>query len=582
MTKELDDAGDGESVTRAFYDIAQLLESSDDSDRRVLRVLERLHSVVPYEACAVLDAPRGGAPRLLVPPGASEAERTELMAGASALLGRLIEERDGALDALPEPALGTIGRHLAVPLIGLDEVVGVLFVRAGLEGRPGSIQSQGGDAYDARHVRRISVVAAQLAAYFSMLQANASQAKRTRQLQEARDAAEAANRVKDEFLAIVSHELRTPLNTILAWADTLRSPEASEAERTRAFQAIERSVRAEAKLIDDLLDLACIASATLRLELRAVEPAKLIRAAVLALRSRADQKAIRIEMTLDESVMPLIADAKRLSQVVANLVANAIKFTPAGGRVEVQLERVGVLARIRVIDTGAGISPELAPKLFDAFHQADGSSTRPYGGLGVGLALVKDLVVLHGGRVHAESAGVNEGATFTVELPLAGILTEPGREPPPRESFDPDEPLAGIRVLLVDDDRDICEVLQVVLEGQGAAVTVAASAAEALTALERSMPHVLLSDIAMPVASGHDLMRKIVARQGSRAPPAAALSAYARKQDLRLALASGFQMLLEKPIDANALIEAVATLAQRGNTQLNQRARQGRAGEDPE
>ncbi len=582
MTKELDDAGDGESVTRAFYDIAQLLESSDDSDRRVLRVLERLHSVVPYEACAVLDAPRGRAPRLLVPPGASEAERTELMAGASALLGRLIEERDGALDALPEPALGTIGRHLAVPLIGLDEVVGVLFVRAGLEGRPGSIQSQGGDAYDARHVRRISVVAAQLAAYFSMLQANASQAKRTRQLQEARDAAEAANRVKDEFLAIVSHELRTPLNTILAWADTLRSPEASEAERTRAFQAIERSVRAEAKLIDDLLDLACIASATLRLELRAVEPAKLIRAAVLALRSRADQKAIRIEMTLDESVMPLIADAKRLSQVVANLVANAIKFTPAGGRVEVQLERVGVLARIRVIDTGAGISPELAPKLFDAFHQADGSSTRPYGGLGVGLALVKDLVVLHGGRVHAESAGVNEGATFTVELPLAGILTEPGREPPPRESFDPDEPLAGIRVLLVDDDRDICEVLQVVLEGQGAAVTVAASAAEALTALERSMPHVLLSDIAMPVASGHDLMRKIVARQGSRAPPAAALSAYARKQDLRLALASGFQMLLEKPIDANALIEAVATLAQRGNTQLNQRARQGRAGEDPE
>jgi CheY-like chemotaxis protein len=274
----------------------------------------------------------------------------------------------------------------------------------------------------------------------------------------------------------------------------------------------------------------------------------------------AGQRALRLEAVLAESVTPLIADPQRLSQIVAKLVANAIKFTPDGGRVEVRLERAGILARIQVIDSGSGISPEVLPNLFERFRQADSSSTRAHGGLGVGLALVKDMVELHGGQVRAESPGEKQGATLTVELPLADA----------GERY-VEGTLAGIRVLLVDDDRDICEVLQVVLERQGAVVTVAASAVEALAALERSMPNVLLSDLAMPGETGYDLMRKVVAREGDRAPPAAALSAQARGRDLEQALASGFLMLLAKPIDPKTLIAAVAALA--GRRSGNQPAR---------
>jgi signal transduction histidine kinase/ActR/RegA family two-component response regulator len=538
MSERRRDAASGESLSRAFYDIAQVLESAEDSEARVIRVLERLRSLVPYEHCAVLEAMPGREPRLIIA-SATLADRATLLATTSALLGQLIEEHGQTSE--PQSSAGT---HLAVPLIGLDEVVGVLFVQGT------------GHVYEDRHVRRLSVVAAKLAAYFSMLRAHAREAERAHQLDEARRAAEAANRAKDEFVALVSHELRTPLNTIMAWVDALRSDETGEAVRKRALEAIERSVRAEAKLIEDLLDLSCIANATLRLNLRAVEPAKLIKAAILGFLPLAEKRAIRLEATLDESVTPLIADPQRLSQIVAKLVANAIKFTPDGGRVEVRLERAGLLARIRVIDSGSGISPDVLPNLFERFRQADSSSTRAHGGLGVGLALVKDMVELHGGNVRAESPGETKGATLTVELPLAGAS---GRH---------DEgALAGIRVLLVDDDRDISEVLQVVLERQGAVVTVAASAVEALAALERSMPNVLLSDIAMPGETGYDLMRKIVAREGDGAPPAAALSAQAPGRDLERALASGFQMLLAKPVDPETLIAAVAALAGRPGAQ---------------
>jgi CheY-like chemotaxis protein len=278
---------------------------------------------------------------------------------------------------------------------------------------------------------------------------------------------------------------------------------------------------------------------------------------------------------------------------VASLVANAVKFTPAGGRVEVHLERAGSLARIRVIDTGSGIRPEILPNLFERFRTADASSTRSHGGLGVGLALVRDLVELHGGHVRAESPGEMQGATFTVDLPLPEAPTLPAvpyskperRRGPdrrtPRVPFtaqgpEDDRALTGIRVLLVDDDHDICEVLQFVLEDQGAVVSVAASAAEALSALERATPHVLLSDLAMPGETGYDLMRKVVARKGKSAPPAAALSAYARGQDLREALASGFQMLLTKPIDTALLIDAVRELALSRSTPGNDAGPMGR------
>jgi len=295
------------------------------------------------------------------------------------------------------------------------------------------------------------------------------------------------------------------------------------------------------------------------------------------MRPRAEQKSIRLEANLDESVAPLIADPERLSQVIANLITNAIKFTPAGGRVEVRLERAGTLARIQVLDTGSGIHPEVLPNIFERFSTADRSSTRAEGGLGLGLALVKDLVELHGGHVRAESPGALQGATFTVDLPLArapatsaGPAASPRRwrrperghdDSPPPPGHEDERTLAGVRVLLVDDDKDTCEVLQFVLQSQGAVVCVAASAAEALAVIEGWMPNVLLSDIAMPGETGHDLMRTIVARQGNRSPPAAALSSYIHGQELQEALASGFRILLTKPIDAAVLISAVRDLA---------------------
>jgi signal transduction histidine kinase/CheY-like chemotaxis protein len=530
------------SQSRAYYDIAQVLAVADDAEARVVHVLERLRALVPYDRCAVLEASPGRAPRLVTAPGTPPDERADLLDTLSALLAPLVEEHGHSLSAARPTG------HLAAPLVGLDEVTGVLYVRGTL------------GEYGPRHVRSLSVVAAKLAAYFSMLHAVALQAEQTREVEAARQIAETANRAKDEFLALVSHELRTPLTIILAWADTLRS-DAGEADRLRAFEAIERSVHAQAKLIDDLLDLSCVATATLRLDLHDVDPAALIKEALQGLRPRAEERSIHLEAVLDETIRPILADPQRLSQVVANLVANAIKFTPRGGRVEVRLERAGMRARIRVIDNGAGIRPETLPHLFEPFSQADSSTTRAHGGLGVGLALVKDLVALHGGRVSAESPGEQQGATFTVELPLSEAAA-PAPDPADAPVRKDTRALAGIRVLVVDDDRDICEVLQFVLEGQGAVVTLAGSAPEALVALERSMPDVLLSDVVMPGESGYDLMRKVVARQGGRAVPAAALSGHAVGQDLERALASGFRMQLHKPIDPEALVAAVAVLAE--------------------
>lgn len=532
-----------ESLSQAFYDIAQLLESAEGSDARVARVLERLRSFVPYARCAVLDAASGCAQRLLTAPGTLPLERTALEELTTALFQRLA----GPEGRSPE-GLSTSDLHLAVPLVGLDHVVGVLFVDR-VEG-----------AFDEQHLRALSVVAAKLAAYFSMLHAFNREAARTEELARAKLAAEAADRAKDEFLALVSHELRTPLNSIMGWVDALRSKDASEVERMRAVEAIERAVRAQAKLVTDLLDLSCIAAASLRLDLRAVDPAQLIKNAISSLQPAAKRKAVQLAFTLDESV-PLLADPQRLSQVVVSLVANAIKFTPTGGKVDVHLEQAGPLARIRVIDNGSGIRTEALSKLFEPFSPNDSSTTRAQGGLGVGLALVKDLVELHGGRVRAESLGEQQGSTFTVELPVTRSVS--GAQPARASTRGAGEPgaLEGIRVLIVDDDPDINEVLQFVLEAQGAIVSSAWSAAAALEALSRAMPDVLLSDLAMPGGSGYDLMRSIVASEGESAPPAAALSAYAPGQDLQEALACGFRMLLEKPIEPSALIAAVATLA---------------------
>jgi signal transduction histidine kinase/CheY-like chemotaxis protein len=527
-----------------FYDIARLLESADDSETRVERVLSQLGKLVPHERCAVLETIRGSEPRLI---GALETPASARARLEVKMLGLL---KGGAFDGPRPPASSFDAMHLAVPLIVFDKVVGVLLVE------------RAAGAYEERDARTLSVVAAKLAGYFSMLHALTREQQRIVELSEARRAVEAADRAKDEFLALVSHELRTPLNSILTWTDALRSGETSEHDRTRAVEAIERAVRLHAKSVADLLDLSCLAAAALRLDLRTVQPADLIKQAIAALEPQAKQKAIKLDIVLDESVSPLVVDPRRLSQVVVNLVTNAIEFTPPGGHVEVRLEQDEALARIRVMDTGAGIRPELLGRLFEPFAQVDSSTTRAHGGLGLGLALVKDLVELHGGQVRAESAGERKGAIFTVELPLGGAVRGDLGPPigPPRSSRTRPA-LAGIRVLLVDDDKDIGEVLQLVLEAQGAIVSVVHSAVEALASLTLSMPNVLLSDLSMPGGSGYDLMRSIVAREGKNAPPAAAISACAPGQSLRRALDSGFRMLLEKPIDHPRLIAAVATLA---------------------
>ena len=397
-----------------------------------------------------------------------------------------------------------------------------------------------------------------------MLRARAELAELARERDEARRAAEAANRAKDEFLALVSYELKTPLSSILAWAHILRSTTDDAAAHARAIDEIEGNVQAQAKLIDDILDLACIASAKLRLNLRIIEPAGLIKATLEGLRLEAERKSIRLDSDLEAAAMPLVIDPDRIGQVVSILVANAIDFTPAGGQVDVRLERAADCARIQVSDSGSGISREALPHVFDRFRQAagagtDADETRGFG-RGVGLAMVKELVELHGGRVRAESAGPERGSTFTVELPHA---PEPRAAPGlRRQGEDADGPLlAGIRVLLVDHDLGLREAFQSVLDCYGAEVTAVASATEALAALERSRPDVLLfGDLAMRGESVYDLMREVTARACPL--PVASISAW-RLEEQERELAAGFRLHLAKPMEIEALVEAVAGLAGR-------------------
>jgi signal transduction histidine kinase/ActR/RegA family two-component response regulator len=499
--------------------MSQILESAEGPEARVLHVVELLQPLVPYEQCALLEAQPGRPPRLLIVPEAQPDERASLSEMLMSLFGHLLEDLGRAQEA---PRV-TPGAHLAVPLVGLDQVIGVLYVR-------------GAQApYEARHLRALSVVSAKLAAYFTMLQARDELAVRARQLEEARLAAETANRAKDEFLALVSHQLKTPLTSTLSWVHVMRSKELQDSERTRALDAIERNLRAQAKLIDDLTDLSCVATAELRLKLRAVEPAGLIKAAVEDLRPRAEQRSINLKAALDRSVK-LLVDPDRLEHVVGILLANAMEATPDGGDVEVNLERAGAHARIQVTDGGNGIGAESFP------HEVE-----------LGLPIVKRLVELHGGRMRADVAGEGRAA-FTVELPLAEAAPDVPEE---RHA------LSGIHVLIVDDDGEIREALTFLLGRYGAAVTTAGSVAEALAALQRSIPDVLLCDVALPGESGYDLMRKVAASEGGGALAAAALSGFSRSEDRRHSLAAGFRMHLAKPVEPEALIAAVARLAGR-------------------
>ncbi len=399
------------------------------------------------------------------------------------------------------------------------------------------------------------------------------------ELRQARLQAEQANRLKDEFLATLSHEIRTPLNAILGWSQMLQTQNLSESETKKALTTIERNARAQNQLIDDLLDVSRIVTGKLRLNIRAVDLTSVITAAVDAVRPAADAKNIRLQILLDPQAGPISGDPDRLQQVVWNLLSNAVKFTPKNGRVQTRLEQVNSHVEIVISDTGKGIEPEFLPHVFDRFRQSDGSMTRREGGLGLGLAIVRQLVELHGGTVSVSSAGEDEGATFIVSLPLLPLRQEPVSgvprlHPKAETGASPDCPpeLSDLRVLLVDDEADSRDLIKLVLDSCGATVTIASSASEAFETIKREKFDVIVSDIGMPDEDGFSLIRKIrelPVEQGGDVP-AIALTAYARAEDRVRALRSGFQMHVAKPVESVELITIVANLAGRmGNSYRN-------------
>ncbi|HEV2913019.1 MAG TPA: PAS domain S-box protein [Pyrinomonadaceae bacterium] len=389
--------------------------------------------------------------------------------------------------------------------------------------------------------------------------------------QESQAVAERANQLKDEFLATLSHELRTPLTSIVGWAEMLGNARLDPVASLRAVEVIRRNARMQVQMIDDLLDVSRIITGKLRLSVQPVDLGTVIIAAVDGLSPAAEAKGIRLQLQLDAPAGQVSGDPDRLQQVAWNLVSNAIKFTPQGGRVIVRLERVESHIEFTVSDTGLGIAPEFLPHVFDRFRQADATTTREYGGLGLGLAIVRQLIELHGGTVRVDSAGEGQGSTFTVSLPLATVhgaaddlegvsqqaFTTPGFACPPQ--------LRGLRVLVVDDEAETLEMLQFILEGCEARVTTAISAATALEAIKAEAFDVLISDIGMPEEDGYSFIAKVRALERERGGRilAAALTAYAGEEDRIRTLQSGFQIHVPKPVSPNELVAVVANLADR-------------------
>jgi signal transduction histidine kinase/CheY-like chemotaxis protein len=389
--------------------------------------------------------------------------------------------------------------------------------------------------------------------------------------QRARQSADVANRAKDEFLAMVSHELRTPLNAIIGWAKMMTSSTLDSAKSKRAIETIERNSVAMAQLIEDLLDISRIISGKMRLEVQPVDLALVIGAAIESVRPAADAKEIRVESALDASYTMLLGDPTRLQQVVWNLLSNAVKFTPKGGRIDLQLRSTESELELVVTDSGKGIDPRFLPYVFEPFRQEDATHTRSRGGLGLGLAITRQLVELHGGRVEARSEGDGRGATFTVRLPEArapqtkrGDAEAPAHVPF-HSSFERPDQLRGLRALVVDDEEDSRLLVKAVLEECGCYVRLAASVEEATAAFAAEIPDVLVSDVGMPAQDGYDLIRRIRALPADQGGdiPAAALTAYARADDRRRALHAGYSIHIPNPVEPAELVAVVASLTRR-------------------
>jgi len=370
----------------------------------------------------------------------------------------------------------------------------------------------------------------------------------------ARATAERASRLKDEFLATASHELRTPLSVILSWCAILKTGRTGKAENDKAIEIIERNARIQTRLVDDLLDMTRMQAGNLYLELRPVALDAPVRAAMLSTTPAADAKNIQVSFAISGPTPVVSGDPGRLQQIAGNLLTNAIKFTGIGGRIEVRIDSVGDLARLTVHDNGEGIDPEFLPRLFGRFQQADSSTTRRHGGLGLGLSIVANLARMHGGSVHASSDGKEMGATFVVELPLSS------QEPAPvgvLNEVDANSPLSGVSILMVDDEQDVRDATCALLKQLGAEVRALGSTREAIPEIERFRPHVLILDIGMPEEDGYALMRRIRANEKTRGIPAISLTAHAREEDRARALVAGFHDHLPKPIDVSQLAAAI-------------------------
>ena len=398
-------------------------------------------------------------------------------------------------------------------------------------------------------------------------------------LERALRVAEAASRAKDDFLATVSHELRTPLTPILGFARMLRSGQLDAPNVERALASIERNAELQSHLIEDILDFARIIAGKLRLDVQPLDPAVVVEAAIDVVRPAATAKDVRLQIVLDPGAGPVAGDAGRLQQVVWNLLTNAVKFTPKGGRVQVRLERINSHVEITVSDSGEGISPDFLPYVFDRFRQADNTISRRHGGLGLGLAIVRQLVEMHGGTVNVQSNGLEQGATFIVKLPRmivhdSKMLKEDSsRQHPTAEratvQFTCPPELTDLRVLVVDDETDARDLLAMVLKSCGAQVTTAATAGEALSLVKRLKPDILISDIEMPGEDGYSLIGKIraLSAEDGGQIPAIALTAHARIEDRLRALSVGYQMHVAKPVEPAELVIVLASLAGRSAKQ---------------
>ena len=390
---------------------------------------------------------------------------------------------------------------------------------------------------------------------------------------DARRHAEEADRLKDEFLATLSHELRTPLTSILGWASMIRNGEVEGSNATRAIETIERNARSQARLIDDLLDVSRIITGNLRLDLHPLNLAPIVDAALDALRPTADAKGIRLQTRFFPEECLVKGDPNRLRQVIWNLLSNAIKFTQRGGGVNIHLDCVDQTARLTVRDTGDGISAEFLPYVFDRFRQAEASISRKQGGLGLGLAVVRHLVELHGGTINAESEGLGKGSAFTVDLPLAQERRDPARAEERRREVDRRRSssgrvrLDGLHVLLVEDDDDSRKLIGTMLKRYGARVTSTKSAKEALSVFDGELPDLLISDIGMPDEDGYELIRKLRSAPPDKGglTPAIALTGYASRKDRERALGAGYQKHMAKPVEQSDIISAIAALVGRGD-----------------